>query len=118
MKTNLATIKETGMELKFIKPITKDAIPPKPQNRHSILQKLPIWKELLQVCEATRAGDIAPFEQAAEIDLTPFKKELGELKHPVETVLARIKDLLRSYKVANRLEIIKRGEKLYLVGQR
>lgn len=112
----MPTATENIKGLNFITPIRKSEIPARENNRQSAIQKLPIWKEIVSVVDQTAASGIAPFESAAEIDLTPFKEQLKEFKNPSLTFLIKIRTLLRKYKVANRLEVIRRSDKVFLVG--
>jgi hypothetical protein len=89
-----------------------------PNKRHhpSVIDALPFWPEVEQILEFTAKNKIAPFENAAVIDLDKFAVETNKLKSPKLATIARLRMLIKRLSIENVLEVQSRGNQLYLVG--
>lgn len=101
------------MRFQHLAQVRKSDIPLK--TRKSKIASLSFWPEIEQIAEATRKEGTAPFEEAIVIDMAEYKKDCGKLKQPIIGVLVQLRKVLKQHKVDKKLNIIHRGERIFLV---
>jgi hypothetical protein len=116
------TLMQMGLKLHTIKFVPASEIPQK--QRKSVISSLPIWDDLRQVLDAIRKGDIAPAEEAIEINLDDpdikkmLRDEKGrELKRSKMAVTARIRAMLKESGLGEKLEMTTRGNRIFLASR-
>jgi len=110
--------KRPQFTFRFLKPVSKTDIPKRTGvGRRSIIDEQSFFKELRNAFTVIRDEGVAPFEEAVELNIDDFSKDLKSLKNPVMSVLNKIKSLLKEYKIEKDLDITVRGHKLFLSGR-
>ena len=114
------TLVQMGLKLQTIKFVPATEIPHK--QRKNVIASLPIWEDLRVVLDVLRKEDIAPGEEAMQIDLDDpvIKKQLydekgRELKRAKMAVTAKIRGMLRESGLNKKLEMTTRGNRIFLV---
>src|SRR5579859_6681065 len=105
-------------QFKFLKEVDKNQIPTR--QRDGVISRLPLWAEMETLAQTIRKTGVAPFESAAEIDLADLdlKGENGKvLKTAKQSLLVKMREFLKKQKIESKLDLMSRGEKIYLVGR-
>lgn len=84
-------------------------------NRDSPLMSSPLWKFIAEKMDQAQKQGVCPFEQILKI--TPKHiPELKAYKDPRTTVMSALRKTIRKRKLGKILELVVRGDTLYLQG--
>lgn len=90
--------KESGLELSFLKPIDKSAIPA--IHKDGIIVNLPQLAEVRKIAEYVKKEGASPYEAFDVADFTAMKKarpELAKMKTLVSSFLMATRKILKEY---------------------
>lgn len=99
-------LKRSGLEV--VKEIPRS-------NRDSPLMSSELWKAITVVFDQAQAQGVCPFEQIIKIVPKNFP-ELKAYKDPRTTVMSALRKTIRKRKLGKILELVVRGDTLYLQG--
>lgn len=107
------------LRLSLFSLVSKGDVPKK--HKPSLIGEM-LEPDLIALEMAIKHHGVAPFEGAAEIDVEEFKKRItaGGNAVPKQTkqlILTKLRDWLRTKQFTKTLDLVSRGDKVYLVGK-